>query len=80
MSKIKNGKLFRSIFPSGNINNNFDASQINRIYKRLAKLTGVDDNVRRNISNHSTRVGAAQDLLSTGCKFMKILNRTHILF
>ena len=75
LSKIKNGRLFRSISPSGNINNNFDASQINRIYKQLAKLAGVNDNVRRNISSHSTRVGAAQDLMSTGTSLPIIMNR-----
>jgi site-specific recombinase XerD len=75
LSQIKNGKLFRSISPSGNVNNNFDASQINRIYKQLAKLAGVNDSVRRNISSHSTRVGAAQDLMSTGASLPIIMNR-----
>ena len=75
LSKIKNGKLFRSISPSGNINNNFDAPQINRIYKRMAKLAGADDSVRRNISSHSTRVGCAQGLMSSGTSLPIIMNR-----
>ncbi len=74
-SKISSAKIFRAISSCGNITNNLDASQINRIYKRLAKLAGADDNVRRNISSHSTRVGAAQDLMSSGTSLPIIMNR-----
>jgi hypothetical protein len=41
----------------------------------LAKLAGVDDNLRNDISSHSTRVGAAQDLMSTGTSLPIIMNR-----
>ena len=74
-SKISSAKIFRAISSCGNITNNLDASQINRIYKRLAKLAGVDDNLRKNISSHSTRVGAAQDLMSTGTSLPIIMTR-----
>lgn len=40
--------------------------QINRIYKRIARNAGLNELVIKRISGHSMRVGAAQDLLSSG--------------
>jgi len=74
-SHIKSGKLFRSISTTGNLKLNLNASQINRIYKRLAANSFIDFNVIKNISGHSIRIGAAQDLMSSGASLPMLMNR-----
>ena len=51
---------------AGNISLHLGGGQVNRIYKRIAKKAGLDESIIRGISGHSMRVGAAQDLLSSG--------------
>jgi integrase len=54
---------------------NIGASQINRIYKRIARYAGLDELVIEEISGHSMRVGAAQDLLNSGASMPIIMQR-----
>jgi site-specific recombinase XerD len=51
------------------------AGQINRIYKRIAKAAGLDESIIKGISGHSMRVGAAQDLLSSGASMPIMMQR-----
>jgi len=51
---------------AGNISLHLGGGQVNRIYKRIAKKAGLDESIIKGISGHSMRVGAAQDLLSSG--------------
>ena len=51
------------------------AGQINRIYKRIARAAGLDESVIKGISGHSMRVGAAQDLLSSGASMPIMMQR-----
>ncbi len=51
------------------------AGQINRIYKRIARVAGLDESVIKGISGHSMRVGAAQDLLSSGASMPIMMQR-----
>lgn len=51
------------------------SGQINRIYKRIAKNAGLEDALIRQISGHSMRVGAAQDLLDSGASMPIIMQR-----
>ncbi len=73
--KIENGKLFRGVIHGQNIAKNLSASQINRIFKRLARKSRVDLSVVEHISGHSMRVGAAQDLLISGASLPTIMQR-----
>lgn len=50
-------------------------SQINRIYKRLARDANFPREVVDHISGHSMRVGAAQDLLKSGASMPMIMNK-----
>ena len=52
-----------------------DSGQINRIYKRIAKNAGLEDGLIEQISGHSMRVGAAQDLLNSGASMPIIMQR-----
>lgn len=74
-SKIFSGKILRSITTTGRIKENINPSQINRIYKRIAEKTNIEASIVKNISGHSLRVGAAQDLLSSGASLPEIMNR-----
>ena len=49
--------------------------QINRIYKKIARKAGLNESEIENISGHSMRVGAAQDLLNSGASMPIIMQR-----
>ena len=62
-SHITQGLLFRSVTRYDVVLDSMNKNRIARIYKTIAKLCGVDASA---ISAHSTRVGAAQELLTNG--------------
>ena len=74
-SKISSGKIFRAVTATGKIKESLDSSYIGRIYKKIAAISNIDINIIKNISGHSMRVGAAQDLLSSGASLPIIMNR-----
>jgi site-specific recombinase XerD len=74
-SQIVNGKLFRGITRSGHVTEDLSASQINRIYKMIAKNSKAEHSIIENISGHSMRDGAAQDLLISGATLPIIMQR-----
>jgi integrase len=75
LSDLKTGKIFRSISSAGKIKSTLNISQIARIYKKLASRSLVDPDTIKNISGHSLRIGAAQDLMSSGIALPIIMNR-----
>jgi integrase len=75
LSGISSGKIFRGITSSGKITKDLGAPQISRIYKRLAQASKLHPDIVKNISGHSLRVGAAQDLLLSGATLPMIMNR-----
>jgi integrase len=74
-SGIESGKLFRGITRGQNITEDLCASQINRIYKKIAKNSKIEHSIVNHISGHSMRVGAAQDLLTSGASLPIIMHR-----
>lgn len=74
-SNITNGKLFRGITRGNNVSADLSSAQINRIYKQIVSRTNIDRATLRNISGHSMRVGAAQDLLVSGASLAMIMKR-----
>lgn len=74
-SGIKDGMLFRGITRGEKITEGLSAAQINRIYKRIAMKSKVDQSVIKHISGHSMRVGAAQDLLRSGASLPMMMQR-----
>jgi site-specific recombinase XerD len=74
-SEISSGKIFRSVTSAGKIKDSLNSSHVGRIYKKLAKLSKVDQSTIKNISGHSLRVGAAQDLMLSGAPLPIIMNR-----
>ena len=72
---IQSGKIFRGIIKKGDLSDGLSSSHINRIFKRLAKTSNLDPITIKQISGHSIRVGAAQDLLLSGASLPMIMNR-----
>ena len=74
-SRISSGKVFRAITVTGKIKDSLNSSHIGRIYKKIAQLSMVDQSIIKNISGHSMRVGAAQDLMLSKASFPIIMDR-----
>ena len=74
-SEVHSGPIFRGITRANQITENLGAGQIARIYKKLAKKANLDCATIKNISGHSMRVGAAQDLVKEGASMPVIMNR-----
>jgi len=68
-TELESGFLLRGITGS-KLNDSLDAGQVSRIFKRLATRAGIKAG---NISGHSTRIGAAQDLLQAGKSIGQIM-------
>jgi site-specific recombinase XerD len=74
-AKLDDGYLFRGINNAIDITYELKSSQINRIYKGLAKDAKLPKEVIDHISGHSMRVGAAQDLLKSGASMPLIMHK-----
>jgi site-specific recombinase XerD len=74
-SGIQLGPIFRGINRGNEIAEKLGSGQIARIYKRMARKANLDCATIKNISGHSIRVGAAQDLLREGASLPVIVNR-----
>lgn len=74
-SHIDNGKLFRGITRGNNTSKSLSCAQINRIYKNAAIKSTAAKSLVGNISGHSMRVGAAQDMLMSGASLPMIMQR-----
>ena len=71
--QIEEGPLFRSVRSNGRVGGRLDASQIPRIYKKMATKAGLGGDLVAGLSGHSTRVGAAQDMIASGIELPAIL-------
>lgn len=74
-AELTDGYLFRGINNAIEITEELKSSQINRIYKRLARDARLPKEMVNHISGHSMRVGAAQDLLKSGASMPMIMNK-----
>ncbi len=72
-SGVCQGMLFRSL-NRGAVGERLDASQVPRIFKAMAERAGLPGDVVERISGHSTRVGAAQDMVAEGIGMAAILH------
>jgi site-specific recombinase XerD len=75
VSGIQLGPIFRGINRGNEIAVKLGSGQIARIYKGMAVKAKLDCDTIKNISGHSMRVGAAQDLLREGASLPVIMNR-----
>lgn len=75
ISNIYSGPIFRGINKGNTIGEKLGSGQVARIYKRMASKAHLSCDTVKNISGHSMRVGAAQDLLREGMSLPNIMNR-----
>ena len=71
---IADGRLFRSVGKGGRIGERLHASQVPRIFKAMARRAGLPAELVDDLSGHSTRVGAAQDMIAAGIELPLILH------
>lgn len=74
-ANISNGKILRGITGNKKITDGLTGAQIGRIFKRVAILARIDQRTVSQISGHSIRVGAAQDLLLAGASLPQIMTK-----
>lgn len=74
-ARLAEGYLFRGINNAMDVTKELKGGQINRIYKRLASEIKLPKETVEQISGHSMRIGAAQDLLKSGASLPQIMNR-----
>ena len=72
-SGVGDGRLFRSL-SRAELGEALHPSQIPRIYKAMARRAGLEAEVVERLSGHSTRVGAAQDMIAYGVELPAILH------
>ena len=72
-SGIEAGPLFRSVRKAGTLGGRLHASQVPRIYKAMAERAGLPPRIVRQLSGHSPRVGAAQDMIASGIGIAAIM-------
>ena len=72
---LRSGFILRSIASGNHVLEAMSESRVNRTLKRLARKALLPSTQIRQISGHSTRVGAAQDLLIAGASLPQIMVR-----
>ena len=70
---VREGRVFRSL-ARGVLGEALEAGQVSRIFKRMARQAHLPAELVRGISGHSTRVGAAQDMVAGGIGMPAILH------
>ena len=70
---VDDGRVFRSVRKDGTVGEQLDASQVPRIYKRMARHAGLPDDIVDALAGHSTRVGPVQDMIASGIALPAIL-------
>lgn len=72
-ANIKTGPIFRSIRGSTISKSSMHEHSVGRILKIAAREAQLPTQVIENISSHSMRIGAAQDMMLNGCDILPIM-------
>jgi site-specific recombinase XerD len=62
-ARITDGALFRAVRYSGSVGGSLDPGDVSRAFKEMARRAGLSADAVARISGHSSRVGAASDML-----------------
>ena len=73
LAGVRGGRLFRSVRKGDAVGDKLDASQVPRIYKRMARRAELPDDIVDTLAGHSTRVGPVQDMIACGIELPAIL-------
>ena len=69
---VTDGPLFRSVAKGGRVGGALPPGQVPRILKGMARAAGLPGTVVAGLSGHSTRVGAAQDMIAADLELPRI--------
>ena len=72
-SGLRNGPLFRALHLNRPYDGALATSSIRRIIKRATRRAGLENAVARELSGHSMRIGAAQDMMVAGFDALAIM-------
>ena len=73
-SGVTAGRLFRSVHKAETLGEGLHPSQVPRIFKGMAEKAGLPKGLVEDLSGHSARVGAAQDMVAAGVEMPLILH------
>ena len=72
-SGLRSGPLFRALHLNRPYDGVLATSSIRRLIKRATRRAGLDDSIARELSGHSMRIGAAQDMMVAGFDALAIM-------
>ena len=72
-SDVREGAIFRAL-RNGVVRGRLAPGEVPRIFKEMARAAGLPSGVVETISGHSTRVGAAQDMVGEGIGMGAVMN------
>lgn len=72
-ASLEDGPVLRNVSRYGSVGASLYPGSIGRIYKRLASQANLSPETVKNISGHSARVGAAQDMAAAGIDLIAIM-------
>ena len=73
VASIETGALFRSVRRGGSVGDRLRKYDVARVFKRMARAAGVAESMVADISGHSSRVGAAQDMVAAGIELPGVM-------
>ena len=71
-ARVTDGRVFRSLC-NGSIGTKLGAGEVSRIFKGMAREAALPVEMVADISGHSTRVGATQDMIAEGIGLSAIM-------
>jgi site-specific recombinase XerD len=69
-ASIEGGALFRAVGKGDAVGGRLDAGDVGRIFRDMAERAHIDT---KGVSGHSTRVGAAQDMVAAGLELPEVM-------
>jgi integrase len=72
-SGIKNGAVFRRLIGRGRVGDRLQVDAIAQTFKRVAKWVGMTPEETKDVSGHSIRVGATQDMLALNIDLASVM-------
>ena len=72
-SGIKRGAVFRRLIGRGRVGDRLQVDSIAQTFKRVAKFVGMATDEAKDVSGHSIRVGATQDMLALNIDLASVM-------
>ena len=72
-ARIADGPVFRAVPKGGRVGGALDPGDVARIFKAMARAAGLSAADTARISGHSTRIGAAQDMIRYGIELPAVM-------